>query len=322
LTLKVNAKKCEWSWLDASCNLPSPIKDVPLVPTEEIVMLGVPLGSKSKNAAYVERKLFSRLDKVTDKLKDFDDSQSAFYLLRVSFSIVRATHFMRTTPLSNWTSEALKFDSEIRTAAEAILGFTFEDESSYLQACLTPSLGGLGLRRTVVHADTAYAASFLEAMGESGERWAVPSVVLSCESRSQKDASYNIDKKIHAQLVEHAHTRREKQRLKRITEDHAGAWVTAVPSTEDGIDTVMKPQIFRTAAAYRLGAPVIPHEIPCPLCMQTVDLHGDHAACCEKTGDNIVRHNRIRDLFGRFCSEGLLSPVVELTHILATVQEM
>jgi len=154
LTLKVNAKKCEWSWLDASCNLPSPIKDVPLVPTEEIVMLGVPLGSKSKNAAYVERKLFSRLDKVTDKLKDFDDSQSAFYLLRVSFSIVRATHFMRTTPLSNWTSEALKFDSEIRTAAEAILGFTFEDESSYLQACLTPSLGGLGLRRTVVHADS------------------------------------------------------------------------------------------------------------------------------------------------------------------------
>ena len=101
-------------------------------------MLRVPLGSKSKNAAYVERELFSRLDKVTDKLKDFDDSQSAFYLLRVSFSIVRATHFMRTTPLSNWTSEALKFDSEIRTAAEAILGFTFEDESSYLQACLTP----------------------------------------------------------------------------------------------------------------------------------------------------------------------------------------
>ena len=148
------------SWLDASCSLTSPLEGVPLVPTDEIFMLGVPLGSKSKNADFVKHKLFSRLDKVTDRLKDFDDSQSALFLLRVSFGIVRATHFMRTTPLTDWTEESAHFDLQIRTAA-AILGFTFEDESSYLQACLTPSLGGLGLRRTAVHADTAYVASFL-----------------------------------------------------------------------------------------------------------------------------------------------------------------
>ena len=79
----------------------------------------------------------------------------------------------------------------------------------------------------------------------------------------------------------------------------------------------MKPQVFRTAAAYRLGVPVVPHEISCPLCMQTIDKLGDHAACCERTGDNIVRHNRVRDLLARFCSEGLLSPVVELRNILS-----
>ena len=86
---------------------------------------------------------------------------------------------MRTTPLADWTEQSTNFDLEIRTAAEAILGFTFEDDTSYLQACLTPSLGGLGLRRTAVHADTAYAASFLEAMSVSRETWAVPAVVLS-----------------------------------------------------------------------------------------------------------------------------------------------
>jgi hypothetical protein len=32
-------------------------------------------------------------------LVDFEDSQAASYLLRVSYSIVRAVHFMRTTPL-------------------------------------------------------------------------------------------------------------------------------------------------------------------------------------------------------------------------------
>jgi len=129
------------------------------------------------------------------------------YLLRVSFSIVRLLYRTGQVKHSSLTLRS------VLPRAEAILGL-LEDESSYLQAS-NPSLGGLGLRRTVVHADTAYAASFLEAMGESGERWAVPSVVLSCESRSQKDASYNIDKKIHAQLVEHAHTRREKQRYRR-----------------------------------------------------------------------------------------------------------
>ena len=281
-------------------------------------MLGVPLGSQAKNAEFVQRKLFSRLDKTVDRLKDFDDSQSAFFLLRVSFSIVRAVHFMRTTPLPDWVEESARFDVEIRTAAEAILGFQFEDETSYLQACLTPSLGGFGLRRTAVHADAAYAASFLEAMGESGESWSVPSVVLSAPVCSQKAASYEIDKKIHAGLVARAVTRRERKRLERITEPHAGAWVTAVPSIDDGFDTVMQPQVFRTAAAYRLGTPVVPHDIPCPLCTQTVDKLGDHASCCKKTGDNTVRHNRVRDLLARFCGEGLLSPIVELRNLLSS----
>jgi hypothetical protein len=164
-------------------------------------MLGVPLGSQAKNAEFVQRKLFSRLGKTVDRLKDFDDSQSAFFLLRVSFSIVRAVHFMRTTPLSDWVEESARFDVEIRTAAEAILGFQFDDDTSYLQACLTPSLRGFGLRQTAVHANAAYSASFLEAMGESGESWSVPSVVLSAPACSQKTASYEIDKKIHAGLV-------------------------------------------------------------------------------------------------------------------------
>ena len=80
----------------------------------------------------------------------------------------------------------------------------------------------------------------------------------------------------------------------------------------------MQPQVFRTAAAYRLGTPVVPHDIPCPLCTQTVDKLGDHASCCKKTGDNTVRHNRVRDLLARFCGEGLLSPIVELRNLLSS----
>jgi hypothetical protein len=53
LGLKVNAKKCEWSWLDPSCALGSPINGVPLVPTSEVCMLGVPLGSRAHCAEFV-----------------------------------------------------------------------------------------------------------------------------------------------------------------------------------------------------------------------------------------------------------------------------
>lgn len=74
----------------------------------------------------------------------------------------------------------------------------------------SPLLGGRGLRRTADHADSACAASFLEAMAESRESWSVPPAVLSSSSSSQKTASFLIDQKIHASLMEQAPTRREK----------------------------------------------------------------------------------------------------------------
>jgi len=47
-----------------------------------------------------------------------------------------------------------------------------------------------------------------------------------------------------------------------------------------------------------------------------MDLLGDHASCCEKTGDILVRHNRIRDLVDSIAAEGMLSPVMEKKGIL------
>ena len=49
-----------------------------------------------------------RLSRTVTALSEFEDSQAAFYLLRVSYSIVRAVHFMRTTPLEHWRDHAKK----------------------------------------------------------------------------------------------------------------------------------------------------------------------------------------------------------------------
>ena len=100
--------------------------------------------------------------------------------------------------------------------------------------------------------------------------------------------------------------------------DQASGFITAVPSDEDGRDTVLKPRVFRTAVAYRLGVPLLREEIACPLCEQHINKYGDHATCCTKAGDIIVRHNTLRNLVDGIASDGLLSPVLEKKGILGT----
>jgi hypothetical protein len=75
----------------------------------------------------------------------------------------------------------------------------------------------------------------------------------------------------------------------------------------------LKPRVFRIAVAYR---PVLDAEIPYPLCKQTIDLFGDHATCCQRNGDLIIRHNTLRNLVDNFASDGLLSPELEKQGIL------
>ena len=121
---------------------------------------------------------------------------------------------------------------------------------------------------------------------------------------------------MHAFLVDRAPTDREAQRLRRVAQPHACGFLTAVPSSEDGHDCLMRPRNFRIAVAYRLGVAVIKEEIPCPLCKQTINIYGDHATCCVKVGDIIIRHNAIRNLVNSFADDGVLSPVLEKKGIL------
>ena len=55
----------------------------------------------------------------------------------------------------------------------SILGFPMDDPT-FAQACLTPRLGGLGLRKVVEHADLAYHASWHEAKKVAKEEWTPP----------------------------------------------------------------------------------------------------------------------------------------------------
>jgi hypothetical protein len=282
--------------------------------TEEICMLGVPLGSTGASAEYVQRKLFARLDKTVESLIDFQDSQSDCTSYGSPLVQFGQTHFMRTTHLSQWMAQAQRFDEVVEGTAMSILGFPLSGAAGR-QASVAPSLGGLGLRKVCDHAEAAFAASWREARVTAGEVWEEPEEVKG-QVGSQREASGRIDQAIYEGLLAGAVSARERQRLRRVVEPHAGAFLTAVPSDEDGSECVMDPANFRVAVAYRLGVVVVGKGVSCPLCKQTVDELGDHAACCTRNGDVIVRHNRVRGLLGRFCEEGLLSPELEKRGIL------
>jgi hypothetical protein len=313
LGLILNPAKCEWSWLNADCDLPCPLDQVALVPTREIQMLGVPLGSDDFVAGYVEGKMLGTTVKVMAKLAEFEDPQAAMYLLRLSYGIVRANHFMRTTPLPQWSQACEKFDSCVRDTVAQILGTTFPGES-YLQACVSSKIGGLGVRRVADHAAVAFTASWHEASRTSCEKWVLP---ITCDPsyRPQNAASAALDRATFEGLISRA-GKRDAQRLRRLDVDHANAWISALPSSVDGKDTVMSPRVYLTCARRLLGLPVSSAPASCPLCKQTMDVFGDHALCCKKSGDMITRHNRVRNLISQIADVGLLSPELEKMGIL------
>ena len=64
-------------------------------------------------------------------------------------------------------------------------------------------------------------------------------------------ASYDFDEQMHKYLVDSAPDVGGRQRLLRVARPHAGYFITAVPSKEDGQDCLLKPRLFRIAVAYR-----------------------------------------------------------------------
>src|SRR5579863_6579243 len=109
-------------------------------------MLGVPLGSASFTENFVKDSLLDITEGVMKKLLDFEDTQAAMFLLRLSFGIVRANHFMRTTPLSLWAEQAKVFDSKVCDTVFQCLGLKPTPEACD-QASVSTTIGGLEVRR-------------------------------------------------------------------------------------------------------------------------------------------------------------------------------
>ena len=189
-------------------------------------------------------------------------------------------------------------------------------DSSYDQACISTKVGGLGIRRVVDHAIGALRASWHESSRTCGESWTAPAPLAEGDEYvPQSEFSADVDRKTLERLIDEG-KERDAQRLRRLDMPHANVWTSARPSVQDGKDCVLTPRVYLTCVRRLLGLPVISTPVPCPLCKQTMDVYGDHALCCKKSGDMITRHNRVRNLVYHFADVGLLTPELEKLGIL------
>jgi len=323
----INSSKCEFSWLDKDDLRPCPfgplkpatkVPGVPdlsikLVPTSNIEMLGVPLGSEEFGATYIADKLL-KAKTVMSKITQFNDTQSAFFLLRTSYSITRANHFMRTTPLAIWFQQAQDYDALVRGSAEEVLGFPFSDRE-YKQAATSPNVGGLGLRQCTIHAPGAFNDSLCRSQKFFGDKWPDKDRSSLIEAPPQRTRSMAIDEITITELLVTA-DKRGSHILQSLQSPHASAWVTAPPSIPNGFENVIQPRAFQISAMRLLNHPISTSPTLCARCKQSNDIYGDHAVCCKLGGDIITRHNRLRDVVAAVAEEGGLNPILEKKGIL------
>ena len=93
-----------------------------------------------------------------DKLSILDDPQVELHLLRSCLSSCKIIHLLCTVPFSILKPFLHQFDLNLRTSLSCIMRCSLSD-SSWCQASLPFSFGGLGLRESVLSASAAFLGS-------------------------------------------------------------------------------------------------------------------------------------------------------------------
>ena len=322
LGLLVNFSKCEvFSPTDVNLFRGELIRSS----SPNIVILGVPIGDLEFCSNYISNKCASA-KLLLHKLEEVgaQDAQVALVLLRLCGSFCKLAHLARATPPSLSIKALELFDIDVRHCFSQCTAVDTSDEA-WLQAQLSLSRGGLGLRSLSSHAAAAYIASLCSsdfsslsslhltsAIGKFNSSVS-PSNVVSVESLAQrppiqKALSAKIDDFQFNQLF-NSSSLADRARLLSISSPHASSWLSVVPS--EGLGLHLNPDQFQVAIKWWLGLDTSGGSL-CSLCPDTVlDPLGHHASTCKRGGDAVFRHNRLRVVVAESCRLAHLSVKVE-----------
>ena len=232
-------------------------------------------------------------------------------LLRQCGSFSKLVHLARSTPPS-LVAEALKgYDDDVCQCFSECTTIDTTDKA-WLQAQLSLSRGGLGLRSLSHHSSAAYIAS-LSASGQgfTDDRHLNHSIQLynAILSTSDSISAIDITDSVHGQKVlsskleDHQFTELcpmpDKARLHSISSPHASAWLSVIPSP--GSQSHLERNEFQIALKWWLGIGVSEGStcVYCP--NHSLDHLGHHSLTCKRGGDVVTRHKRLRDVLVEYC---------------------
>ena len=289
-----------------------------------LVILGAPIGDLIFCAKFVAQKradaavLLSQLAEV-----GAEDPQVAFLLLRQCAAFCKLVHLARSAPPSHIAEGLALFDKDVRQCFAECTAVDAADVE-WMQAQLSLSRGGLGLRSLSSHCVAAYLAS----ISSSGcDKWnllvepielfnglvpakdAITLETLATSNMRQHSLSGKIEDQQFRQLF-HISSPTNRAHLLSISSRHAASWLTVVPSP--GLNLHLEPNEFQIAVKWWLGMDVS-FGSSCPHCPDhRLDPLGHHALTCKHGGDVVLRHNSLRDVFVEFCHRACLGGQVEV----------
>ena len=307
---------------------PSPSSLPAGVPTSDggFVLLGCPIGPAA-HCSSIAMERISRVQNTLLKLRDIQDCQMETSLLRSCLSLPKISFMLRTCAPHLILSALSAFDDIMRDTLADLCGSPISDWS-WLKASLPVSMGGLNLRRALLHAPAAFVGSLCNSHSLITQILGHPPPVSvdlpSCLSAlagtagrpewvslqeidvplRQRSLSHSIDEASLNLLLSSAPDSRSLALAHSCALPHAGDWLNAVPSSPLGLHLMDRE--FRVCLQYWLGVPIFEEGVRCGVCLSTADSFGDHQVGCGGNGDRILRHNSIRDaIFNSACSAAL-----------------
>ena len=293
-----------------------------------IVTIGAPIGSDEFLNRFFNQR-YNKLDLLLAKLKNASSSigsQCTYILLSKCLSFCRMVYHARTIHPSLVISHAIKYDQLIQDCFSLLIPGLKDDE---LTQCTFPlKSGGMGLRRLSDHCVPAFLASAAVSLkhlksdlASADEHWNLKGLILNFNAEIDSDnITWNTvtDQRSLSAMIEKNQLKQfkagligdNKHRFSALSGELSSSWLSAVPDYCNRLTSAE----FETAVRLRLGADIYKDESTCDFCggKRAADKKGLHGLVCKGGGDRISRHNALRDLLVKLCSEACFSlePVV------------
>jgi hypothetical protein len=329
LGLTLNPSKCEVicpPGVDVSQlpDFPAVFDGFKFVEVESASLLGSPL----LPGAGLDDALKSRCDdfgRAIGRLKLLP-AHVALTMIRNALGVPKLMYLLRTSPCGGNAALDI-FDDLMHDGLEHILNISLSSDQ-WLQATLPIRDGGLGIRRVVSLAPSAFlasAASTLDLQNKitpSCSAFSDPNVARATQDWCSLSGSVPlvgtaafIQRSWDAPCVAVTRNRIllscsddvQRARVLASLAPHTGDWLQALPIASCGL--LMDNEVIRTAVGFRLGCTLCsPHDCPCG---KLVDATGIHCLACRKSSGRQMRHSQINDIIWRALARAKIQAVKE-----------